>query len=224
MHSAAAGAGRVECRVSLRPVMETLYHVVLEGQSLGPYDRRTIIGMRAKNALAADSVLIDSDGRRVTVEELMQPGRDDFSLSGTFSIVKARFDAHIAACEKGALPGYEGEIEVRVQPGILRVAGRLKGKDDRVKIALGDIPYARARDAFAELWIRSGGGALQAVSLQMPSAEAAKELLKWLPDATRPTPEVIVAGRTTLPLAVVAGVAGAVLAIVGVVLVLVLKR
>jgi hypothetical protein len=205
--------------------METLYHVVvLEGQSLGPYDRRTIVGMRAKNALAADSVLIDSNGRRVTVEELMREGRDDFSLSGTFSIVKARFDAQIAACEKGPLPGYEGAVEVRVQPGILRVAGRLKGKDDRVKIPLGDVPYARARSTFADLWIRGEGGALQAVSLQLASPEGAKELVKWLPDSTQPPAEVIVAGRTALPLTVVAGVAGAVLAVVAVVLVLVLKR
>src|SRR3569623_1486403 len=144
----------------------------------------------------------------------MQAGRDELSLSGTCSIVKARFDAQVAACERGPLPGYEGAIEVRIQPNILRIAGRLRGKDDRVKIPLGDVLPARARGALADLWIRAGDGALQAASLQMASPEAAKELLKWLPDATPPPAEVIVAGRSTLPLTLVAGVAGAVLAIV----------
>jgi len=204
---------------------DKLYYVVLEGQTVGPYDRRTIVGMRAKSTLAAESVLIDSEGRRITVDELMrkQQQRDDFALSGTFSIVKARYDAEIAECGKhGPLPRYEGGIEVRVQPDMLRIAGRMKGRDDRVKIPLADVVHVRARGELADLWLRDGAK-LQVVTLRMQSPEAAKDLASWLPDAKPPTPAVI-AGGVPLPFGVIAGVAGAVFAIVAVVLVLVLKR
>jgi hypothetical protein len=201
---------------------EAQYYLMLEGQTVGPYDRRTVIGMRAKNTLAAESVLIDSLGRRTTVDELMRKPRDDFALSGTFSIVKARYDAEIVECARsGPLPRYEGGIEVRVQPDIVRIAGRLRGRDDRVKIPLAYVAHVRARGDLADLWFRAEGGQLQAVTLRMPSPEAAKDLVSWLPDAKPPTASVLAGARAPVPFGVIAGVAGAVFAIVAVVLVLV---
>lgn len=208
--------------------METaLYHVLLEGRSVGPYDRRTIVGMRAKDTLAGDSVLIDAAGHRFTVEDLMRSGRDDFhpGLSGTFSIVLARFDAQVTECDRhGPLPRYEGGVELRVQPDVLRIAGRLRGRDDRVKIPLGDVVHVRARDSLADLWIRCDGKDLQAATFQMASPDAARQLVKSLPDSTPPTPAVVASASVPLPFGIVMGVAGAVLAIVAVVLVFALKR
>src|SRR4029453_7832312 len=49
----------------------SIYHVLLEGRTVGPYDRRTIVGMRIKKALASDHVLIGADGDRLTVADLI---------------------------------------------------------------------------------------------------------------------------------------------------------
>jgi hypothetical protein len=205
---------------------ETLYHVELGGKSIGPYDRRTIVGMRAKDTLADATVLIGPDGRRLTVEDLVRGRTDEFTLTGTFSIVKARFDAQLVECGRaGPLPRYDDQLEVRVQPDVLRIAGRLKGKDDRVKIPLGDVVHARARGTLADLWFRSEGGeGLQAATLEMGSPERAGELVKWLPAATPPSAKALGAMRTPVPYGLVIAMAGAVLAIVAVLLVITLKR
>ena len=196
---------------------ELLYHLLLEGREVGPYDKRTIVGMRQKKAIGSDSVLIGPDGKRLTVEELIQGGKDQFALTGTFSLIKAKFEATIASWEKhGPLPHYQGMLEVRVQEDVLRVASN----DDRVKIALKDVVHARAREQFADLWFRGDGGALQAVSFAMGSPELAKELVKWLPGATRPTAAVLAAKGAPMPMGILVGVAGAVIAIVVVLFVL----
>lgn len=198
---------------------DTRYHLLLEGRQVGPYDRRTIVGMRLKNAIGGDSVLIGPDGRRLTVEELMHGRREppQHAVTGTFSLIKARFDARLASCERsGPLPRYEGELEVRVQEDVLRVAG----KDDRVKIPLADVVHARARDRFTDLWLRGEGGALQAATFEMASRQAADELVRWLPGATQPTPAVLGAMRAPMPPAILVGIAGAVIAVVVVLVVL----
>ena len=51
-----------------------MYHVVLEqGRTLGPFDRRTIVGMRIKKALTSKHVLVDSAGTRLTVGASITP-------------------------------------------------------------------------------------------------------------------------------------------------------
>lgn len=205
---------------------QSLYHVVLDGETLGPYDKRTIVGMRVKKTLTNESVLIREDGRRFTVEEILRESRADFDpgKSGTHSLVKAAFEAEVVdSARTSPLPRYEGVAEVRVQSDVLRVAGRLRGKDDRVKIPLGDVVHARARESDVDLWMRGGAGKLQPATLRFTSPETAKELVRLLPGATPPPAELAVQ-RVPMPYGVVVGVASAVLAIVAVVLVLVLKR
>src|SRR5690606_30462097 len=70
-----------------------VYHVVLEGRTLGPYDRRTIVGMRVRKTLASDNVLVDPSGARLTVGELVrgQPPDPPFEPSrgegsGSYSV------------------------------------------------------------------------------------------------------------------------------------------
>jgi hypothetical protein len=210
---------------------EAQYHVLLEGRKVGPYDRRTIVGMRIKEALADASVLIDAQGRQLTVEELVRGGRAsqppafDPGRSGTYSSVKASYEAELMACDRsGPLPRFEGPLQVRVQAAVLRIAGRLKGKDDRVKIPYEDVAHLRVKDRFVELWFKSQGGKMQAATLAFVTAELAQEFAKWLPGVSPPTAEVVVASRVPVPYGIVVGVAGAVLAIVAVVLALALRR
>lgn len=179
-------------------VDKTIYHVLLEGRKVGPYDRRTIVGMRIKKTLTSDHVLIGMDGSQLTVAELIGRHPDKPSSadrSGSFSVVRATYAASLLEVEgRGlAIPAFKGEVEARVQPGVLRIAGRFRHglgwKEDRVKLPLKDVVHARVKNSQVDLWLRASRGApLQRVSLELFTPETAGELVDWLPDAT-PWPE-----------------------------------
>ena len=49
-----------------------VYHVVLEGRTIGPYDRRTIVGMRIKKTLTSEHTVVTADGVQLTVGDLLK--------------------------------------------------------------------------------------------------------------------------------------------------------
>lgn len=178
------------------------YHVVLEGRKVGPYERRTIIGMRIKKTLTSDHVLLGSDGTQLTVADLIGqgPGSDNFNASrtGNFSLVQATYSAGLVECEgKGLeIPNFRGELEARVQADVLRLAGRFRQglgwKEDRVKIPLRDIAHVRVQGSQVELGVRAAGpgGDLQRIALELFGTDAAAEFAGWLPAAT-PWPQTV---------------------------------
>lgn len=111
---------------------ELAYHVLLDGRKVGPYDRRTIVGMRVKKTLGNDHVLIGADGSRLTVGELIGDPRAVAQAqrvrSATGSLVQASYRARLAHGARGPLrlPAFQDEIEMRVQGDVLRVAGRFR--------------------------------------------------------------------------------------------------
>ena len=176
-----------------------VYHVVLEGRTLGPYDRRTIVGMRIKKTLTSDNVLVDADGGRLTVGELVRDarpeppfqsskGEGEGDATGSYSVVQGIHSATIVEVEgKGFdIPPFKGEVEVRVQTKVLRVAGRFRDglhwKEDRVKFPLEDIAHARLRGSVVDLWVRTADAkqGMQRVTLEMFTPEAAGELTEKL--------------------------------------------
>jgi hypothetical protein len=176
-------------------VEQKIYHVLLEGRKVGPYDRRTIVGMRIKKTLTSGHVLISTDGDQLTVGDLigkppvdaLQPERNGASL------VQATYTAgFLDMSGKGlGIPRFKGEVEARVQRDVLRVTGRYrKGfgwKDERVKLSLKDVMHARVKGSQLDLWLRHASmpaGALQRISLELFTPEAACELADWLPAAT----------------------------------------
>ena len=173
---------------------QTIYHVLLEGRTVGPYDRRTIVGMRIKKALTSDHVLIGTDGGQLTVADLIHQGRPapfNPERSGSFSIVHATYSASVLQIEGGGMniPSFKGEIEARVQSDVLRLAGRFRqglgSKEGRVKIPLKDVVHARIRGSQVELWLRGEPSKkLQRVALELFTPESAGELVQWLPAAT----------------------------------------
>lgn len=180
----------------------TVYHVLLEGRSMGPYDRRTIVGMCIKKALASDTELIDSSGAQLTVGDLLAERSPQNTFNGTrsgafsFSVVQATFTAALLQVKgKGfAIPAFKGEVEARVQAGMLRVAGRyrrgLRWRDDRVKLPLKAFVHARIVGSRVDLWLRpegiSAAAPLQQVCVELFSPEAAGALVEWMPVATPP--------------------------------------
>lgn len=183
----------------------TVYHVLHEGRRLGPYDRRTIVGMKVKKTLSSKSVLLGVDGRQITVAELVRQGQSESGFEPSslqampaggrsYSVVQGIHAAQLLEVEgKGlAVPPFQGEIEVRVQTKVLRISGRfregLAWKEERVKFPLQDIAHARLRGTVVDLWIRTAGAAKpQRLSLDLLKPEAAGELAESLPH-TAPYP------------------------------------
>jgi hypothetical protein len=181
-----------------------LYYVLLEGRRVGPYDRRTILGMRVKKTLTGANVVIADDGREFTVRELVrmgapQPGPQPerglrHALGGSRPVLQATHSAWLVeVAGRGiAIPAFKGEIELRVHTRVLRIAGRFREalgwKEGRVKIALQDVLHARVRGSVVELGLRSGGVPMQRLVLELFTPEDAAGFVEALPQLA-PWPE-----------------------------------
>lgn len=198
---------------------KTLYHVLLGGgRRLGPFDRRTIVGMRVKKALTSQHVLVAADGAQLTVAELVHQAPGGAGLApappaggsrgaGSHPVVQGIHAARLLEVEGAghAIPPFRDEVEVRVQTRALRVAGRFRDglgwKEDRVKFPLEDIPHARLRGTVVDLWVRCAGQPQpQRIALDLLTREAAGELVEALP-LTSPSPgsEPLAARPARLP-------------------------
>ena len=184
-----------------------MYHVLLQGRTVGPYDRRTIVGMRIKKTLSSQDVLVSAGGAQLTVADLIgRPPAQQFQpdRSGNFSVVKATYSASLLEVEGSgmAIPRFKDEIEARVQGDVLRLAGRFRQglgwKEGRVKIVLKDVIHARVNGSQVELWFRTPEGRLQRIALELFTPETAAELVDWLPAATAfPQPQAAAAPTGT---------------------------
>jgi hypothetical protein len=194
-------------------VENPVYHVLLEGRRVGPYDRRTIVGMRVKKTLDSKSVLVDADGATTTVGEVVRQGQPDSGFaassqgaalapSSSYSVIQGIHSAQLLEVEGKGLdvPAFKGEIEVRVQTRVLRISGRFREalvwKEDRVKIPLEDITHARLRGTVVDIWIRSAQPKAQRLSLDLLKPEAAGELAESLPHAAPYPGSEPLAGRS----------------------------
>lgn len=187
-----------------------VYHVLLEGRRVGPYDRRTIVGMKVKKALSSKNVLVGPDGTRTTVGELVRQALPEHGFAASSQgaapsrpVVQGIHPARVLEVEGGgyAVPPFQGEVDVRVQGKVLRVSGRFRAgpdwKEERIKFPLQDIAHARLRGTIVDLWIRAPkGSGTQRVSLDLLQPEAAGELAESLPHAAPYPGSEPLAGRT----------------------------
>jgi hypothetical protein len=178
--------------------------VVLDGRRLGPYDRRTIVGMRVRKTLTSKHVLEATDGARLTVAELVHgtlpatlPPPAPEAAAPALADPSPLQTTHAADLLEVQGPGhpvppFERGVEVRVQGKALRLAGRFREgadwKEDRVKFPLQDVIHARLQGSIVELGVRPpAGDGVQRVRLDLRSAEAARQLVEALPH-TVPAP------------------------------------
>lgn len=193
--------------------MKLAYHVLHDGRRVGPYDRRTIVGLRIKKTLSSEHQLEASDGSRLTVAELIgrpAPASEFNSMrSGAYTSARHTCSACLIESEPGPveIPAFRGEVEVRVHSDVLRIAGKHRSgmgmKDGRVKLPLKDIAQYRRTGSHVDLWLRESGvstvfTALQRLSLDLFTVAAAQDLLQWLPDV-KPWPEALVAAPPPAP-------------------------
>ena len=182
------------------------YHVFLQGKQLGPYDKRTIVGMRIKKTLTNAEVLIDELGQQITVGALLgqrsRPaglGLDigssafDSLQSGAYSPVVGVFQAQRMLLSKGLrdVPRFVGAVQARVHTDLLRLEGSsrqfFKRKAGRVKLAFGSIVRVQQLGANVALWLRTDArldaqlyGA-PSITLMLKGADDAKALMAALP-------------------------------------------
>lgn len=180
---------------------EPLYYVLLEGRRVGPYDRRTVVGMRIKGMLTSSHAVETTQGVRLSVADLLSArgatdtGGFQAERSGSFSLVHATYAATLLRVQgKGwPVPRFRGEVEARFQADVLRMAGRfrqgLRWKEDRIKLPLKDVVHARVRAATVDLWLRHPEATeLQRITLDLGTHDVAGEFVEWLTTAT-PWPE-----------------------------------
>ncbi len=178
------------------------YRILLNDKQVGPYDRRTIVGMRIKKLLGNNVALLRSDGLPMTVAQLMM---DRFEMadaqggvhhpagapaSGLWPTFAVDFGGGWRGA--GAL-GFVGQGELRFQGDVLRLTGQRKGamfrsKTERMKLPMNAIASARAsaHDASVlELIAKPEQPFMpmieqSPVTLRLDDADAVKELLELM--------------------------------------------
>jgi hypothetical protein len=117
--------------VSLKKEHTETYYVVAEDQMLGPFDKRTITGMRVKKTLLNDSLICDSQGNYTTVIELLGNPLPLGRSSGG-SDTSGAYHPHFAVTLlKPHVRDYadlelRGDGEVRILSDVVRVAASVK--------------------------------------------------------------------------------------------------
>jgi hypothetical protein len=175
------------------------YRILLNDRQVGPFDRRTIVGMRTKKLLGNNVALLRSDGLALTVAQLMMDRLEKADIhggvldpvGGPISGSWPTFTVHFGGSWRGAgALGYIGKGELRFQGDVLRLSGRRKGslfstKPERVKLHTNTLASAHAsvKDrCVLELVFKPGQPASltrgqQTAQLRLDDIDAVNELL-----------------------------------------------
>lgn len=173
------------------------FHLLLDGRRVGPYDRRTIVGMRVRGTLNDQTLLVDADGRHITVRELLGPRPVKVRGPLASQPMSALIVEHVAPQGPEYKPSrYRGTGEVRLQGDVLRVAGARRGwfgrrHQGRVKLPLTSIRAIHAEGRRVELWVemddpRHGGLVQGALAFDLPDAAHAEQFAASLPSGGGP--------------------------------------
>jgi hypothetical protein len=179
------------------------YHIVLAEQHLGPYDRRTLVGMRMKKVVDKHASLLRSDGYAMTMAQLLA---DRHEMAGHFKPSEpikpeAAWPTFVMDCGgsllRGGVLGFQGLCELRVESDKLRVTGQRKGRwfaseEGRIKIALSQIAWADAGDdpSVLALGLTSplAGHTALSVTLPLADGQAVNEVLALIDKPLQQTP------------------------------------
>lgn len=161
---------------------------------MGPYDKRTIIGMRIRGALSGEQMLVDDLGRNITVAELMAQrsgaaAQSRATPSGGWPNFRVDFARPEAAALKSA--AYTADGEIRLQADVIRVAGSTRGlfgtrRHGRVKLPMTSLKSAQLRGRRLELWFElpaDGSERFQqgAIAFEMDNELSLADMINQLP-------------------------------------------
>ncbi len=151
------------------------YSLFVNGKSLGPYERRMIVGMRVKDIVTDDQIVFRHDGLDMTVAELLQdrdetlkpaqtgPESQQESMlgapsSGMWPQFSVRFGG--GPMKPGAL-GFNGLGQINYQGDILKVRGNRRNKNlgmskQEENLPVKAIASSIVSDSFVELFLQRG--------------------------------------------------------------------
>ena len=151
------------------------YALLVDGRKVGPFDRRTVIGMLVKKLVEDHHILIRSDSLQMTVAELVAdrfemadapirgvlPGEPPApppaaNASGLWPSFIVNFGG--GALRSGAF-GFSGIGEMRYQGDFLRMTGRqrtglISKTDERIKLQMDSIKEVRYMGTAVEFWLK----------------------------------------------------------------------
>ena len=178
------------------------YRLLLQNKQIGPFDRKTVVGMRMKKLVPKETKVLRSDGLMMSVAQLLADRLEQTdamtcrvpAASGLVSAMWPSFTVDFGGglLYAGAM-GFVGKGELRCQGDALRISGQrkslLKGSRlERFKIALTDISYAASEPenpSCLVLTLRADSvwavqGKTQAVALLLDDEESVNEVCALL--------------------------------------------
>jgi hypothetical protein len=157
------------------PRMGFKYSLFVNGKSLGPYERRMIVGMRVKNIVTDDQLVFREDGLDMTVAQLLEDRQEAARVrttgpdalpesimgapsSGMWPQFNVRFGG--GPMKPGAL-GFNGLGQVSYQGDRLKIRGNRRNKNlgmskQEEHLPVQAISSSTVEDVFVELFLRPG--------------------------------------------------------------------
>jgi hypothetical protein len=178
------------------------YHLLIGDRQLGPYDRRTIVGMHIKKLIDHNLPVRRSDGHQMTVAQLQA---DRFEMADAESLHKQAvsppasgiWPTFLMNCggslmRPGAL-GFIGRGELRFQGDFLRLtanrkSGLIATRQERTRLPLTALISAKAHPKQANVIVLllkpahrvEGVVGNTPAAIQLDDTEAVKELLELM--------------------------------------------
>jgi hypothetical protein len=178
------------------------YHLLVGDRQLGPYDRRTIVGMRIKNLIDHQLLVCRSDGHQMSVAQLLA---DRFEMADAESLQRHAvappasgiwptflMDCGGSLVKPGAF-GFIGKGELRFQGDFLRITANRKSgfvatRQERTKLPLTALVSATVHPKHTHVIVfqlKAEHHVAQVIGhapalIQLDDEEAVKELLELM--------------------------------------------
>ncbi len=180
------------------------YSLFVNGKSLGPYERRMVVGMRVKNIVTDDQIVMRHDGLDMTVAQLLQdreeatrpvytgPESQQESVlgapsSGMWPQFSVRFGG--GPMKPGAL-GFNGVGQISYQGDSLRIRGNRRNKNlgmskQEDSLPANAIASSLVDSTFVEIYLKPGLAFSEsaegtAVRLELATEQEATEMWELL--------------------------------------------
>jgi hypothetical protein len=177
------------------------YRLLLENKQVGPFDRRTIVGMRINKLIPKETSVLRSDGLLMSAAQLLadrneqadpQTGHLASAPMTAASVLWPTFLVNFGGNFWGLLGagalGFVGQGELRFQSDALRLRGQRKSglfgsAEDRIKMPLADIAAVDAQGSTVRITLSANHRLVAQlkspiVKLRMDSPGSVAELIE----------------------------------------------
>lgn len=180
------------------------YSLFVNGKSLGPYERRMVVGMRVKNIVTDDQLVFREDGLDMTVAQLLEDRQEAARARNTGS--DALHESVMGAPSSGMWPqfnvrfgggpmkpgafGFNGLGQISYQGDRLKIRGNRRNKNlgmskQEDQLHVQAIASSTVEDVFVELWLLQGLHFNESIDgtpvrLECATAQEASELWELL--------------------------------------------